>query len=189
MAMMWLSGSGRAAVALALVGAALLVLVGLFLGPLVVPWPLLTAGAALALVVILARRGHGRAALAVALIAVPAGVASMVAGILVAERVVCEQREERVLREIPPLQGANPGVAGDIDSGGCVIRYTVSSQPRAVLGYYEARLNAAGWRLVGAEVYEPGRVGEGFAERDGFSQSIFWSRLDSGTRVVVAVHD
>lgn len=189
------SGVGRAAgvVAIAVTGLVAFLAFGttvLDLGPYGLP-ALAVAAAGLGLAVMLVQRGRGFAALLVAAICAPAAFAAGAGGSAVGERIACGDGERHALAQIEHLGGARPGIGGDLQTGGCIVRYSAPAvDSAAVVSHYRGALGAGGWRLAVPQVYgSDASSGELRAARGAFSLWISWWTGRSSTRVVVSLND
>ena len=167
------------------VGAFLALAVAAFIGAAGLPALLVTVLAAFAIVALVRRRRHG-VALAVAIGVIPIAAGTVLGSIKVGERIVCEQRERRVLREIQHLSNAPPSIEGDLAVGGCTVRYTTPASVDPV-SYYGSQLGRRGWVISNTQGSDS--LGELLAERGDFTYRVWWSRSASGTRLAVSVHD
>lgn len=152
---------------------------------------LVLAAAALVLAIVLVRRGRGGASLLVAVVAAPAVIATILAGGALGERNACSGRERHALEQITHVGGVQPGIAGDLQTGGCIVRYNTTVDPTAILLHYKPSLSGNGWLLTA--IRPNGReqtAGDLFAKRSAFSIWVSWlPATDSSTRVIVSLHD
>lgn len=161
-------------------------------GGLLLGWPAIPVLAALVGLAYLARSlfRRDRPGLAVLVAVAAQGVA--LGGIYVAteleQRRVCDPQERRILETFPHPGGARPGVDGDIDRGGCIVRLRATGRPAQVVGGYERELRARGWRIAGTGfVDDASASGELVADRGGERFYVFWAEEGGGTQLAVSV--
>ena len=148
---------------------------------------LLLAGGALALAIELVSRGRGPLALATAAVGVPVAVAAVVGGAGIGERLACSDGERQALARIEHVGGARPSIAGDLQSTGCIVRYTAPIDAAAAVDHYRAALAATGWKLDPRADPATGCLQATRANLHAWVS--WWPAEHSATRVVVSVND
>jgi hypothetical protein len=136
------------------------------------------------------RKGARLQALVLALVAPVAAVAVLYLSVEVQEQRLCETAEEDAIERFPHFAGARPSADGDLEGGGCIVRFRAAAPASAVLRYYERALTNRGWHILGTtSLSEAGDVGQLVAERGNLRLTVFWSLEDEGTRLAIDVHD
>jgi hypothetical protein len=163
-------------------------------GGLLLGWPAIPVLAALVGLAFLARwlfrRDHAGRAVLVAVAAQGVAFGGIYVATELEQRRVCDPEERRILETFPHPDGARPGVDGDIDRGGCIVRLHAAGRPSRVVGDYERELRARGWRILGTGFADGAPAsGELVADRGGERFYVFWAEEGGGMQLAVSVGD